>query len=360
MPDPFIGLLIPPHCNRSVTRLAFAAAVLFFVAIFAPTISAASAAETSAARPLRIVVGTSAGATYDAYARLIGRHISDYLTGHPTVVVENMAGAGGLTAANYLYNVAPQDGTTIGVFARGLPTLPLLDKAGVQFDPTKFNWLGSPTSEVSLVWAWYTTPFKTFEDTQQREMIIPATGPGADSIIFPYVMNAVLGTKFKVISGYPGAPELFLAVERGEADGVASTSWSNFASAKHDWVQQGKVRFLLQLGLKKDPEIGDVPLVLDKAKNDDDRKVLELIFSRNTLAYPVVAPPNVPAGRVTELQEALARTIADDSFRADAKNENLTLGFVSGEQMTTILQSIYSTSPAIIERARRAVSEGQR
>ena len=321
-------------------------------------LSAALAAEPTDLRQLRIVVGTTVGATYDAYARLIGRHIGNYLPGHPNVIVQNMAGAGGLAAANYLYNVAPQDGTMIGIFARGLPTLPLLDSAGVQFDPAQFNWLGSPASEVSLVWAWYTTPFKTFEDVQQREMIIPATGPGADSIVFPYVMNAILGTKFKVVSGYPGGPELLLAVERGEAEGIASTSWDNFTSSKQEWVRDGKVRFLLQLGLKKEPAIGDVPLVLDKAKSAGDRQVLELVFSRNTLAYPIVAPPAVRHERIELLRAALHQTAQDEAFQADAKNENLALDFVSGAQMTDILHGLYATSPEVIERARRAVSEG--
>ena len=194
------------------------------------------AAEPYEFRQIRITVGTTAGATFDAYARLVGRHIGNHLPGHPAIIVENMSGAGGLTAANYLYNVAPKDGSTIGVFARGLPTLPLLDKTGVQYDPTKFNWLGSPASEVSLVWAWHTTPFKTFEDIQRQEMIIPATGPGADSTVFPYVLNTILGTKFKVIPGYPGGAELFKAVEQGEAEGIASTSWSNFATSKKAWI----------------------------------------------------------------------------------------------------------------------------
>ena len=346
--------MIYQTCNhiRSVGRACLGALALVAM------LSAAKAAESTELRQLRIIVGTTVGATYDAYARLIGRHIGNYLPGHPNVIVQNMAGAGGLAAANYLYNVAPQDGSTIGIFARGLPTLPLLDSAGVQFDPAKFNWLGSPASEVSLVWAWYTTSFKTFEDVQQREMIIPATGPGADSIVFPYVMNAILGTKFKVVPGYPGGPELLLAVERGEADGIASTSWDNFTSSKQDWVRDGKVRFLLQLGLKKEPAVGDVPLVLDKAKSDSDRQVLELVFSRNTLAYPIVAPPGVPHERIELLRAALQQTALDDSFQADAKNENLALDFVSGAQMTNILQGLYATSPEVIERARRAVSEG--
>src|SRR3954447_21656498 len=152
-----------------------------------------------------------------------------------------MTGAGGLTAANYLFNVAPKDGTTIGVFARGLPMQPYLDPRGVQFDTGRFTWLGSPASEVSVVWCWHTAPFKTFADLRQQDMIIPATGPGADSFVFPFVMNAILGTRFKIVAGYPGSPELFMAVERGEAQGVASTSWNNFATTKQDWVRDRKV-----------------------------------------------------------------------------------------------------------------------
>ena len=323
-------------------------------------ISATAQAQVGAAGQYRIVVGTSVGATYDAYARLVAQHMPKYLPGHPAIVVQNMAGAGGLTAANYLFNVAPKDGSTFGVFARGLPIQPLLDPRGIQFKPEQFTWLGSPTSETSLVWSWHTTPFKTFEDTQKREMIIPATGPGADSFTFPFVMNAILGTKFKIVPGYPGSPELFMAVEKGEAEGVASTSWNNFVTGKADWVRDGKVRFLLQLGLKKMDELPDVPLVLDFAKTDADRRALELIFSRNALAYPFAAPPGLPAEKAQILRSAFDQTLQDPEFRADAQKQNLQLDPTLSADMTKLISAMASTDPQIVERVKAALAEGER
>lgn len=325
-----------------------------------PGLAADSLEAFFRAQPLRIIVGTSVGATYDGYARLIARHIGRFLPGAPTVIVQNMAGAGGLTAANYLYNVAPCDGSTISIFARGLPMLPLLDPAGVRFETTKFNWLGSPASEVSVVWAWHTTPFNTFADIQHSQMIIPATGPGADSFTFPFILNGILGTKFKIIPGYPGSPELFMAVERGEAQGVASTSWNNFTSTKRDWVRDHKVRFLLQLGLKKLPAIGDVPLVLDMAQNATDRKALELVFSRNSLAYPIAAPPAVPQERVGALADALARLFDDPLFRQDAASQNLELDPIAAAEMNRIIDDLVHTSDETIARVKTGLTDGER
>ena len=322
--------------------------------------ASASRAQAPAAGQLRIVVGTSVGATYDAYARLVAQHMPKYLPGHPAIVVQNMAGAGGLTAANYLFNVAPKDGSTFGVFARGLPIQPLLDPRGIQFKPEQFTWLGSPTSETSLVWAWHTTPFKTFADLTQREMIIPATGPGADSFTFPFVMNAILGTKFKIVPGYPGSPELFMAVEKGEAEGVASTSWNNFVTGKADWVRDGKVRFLLQLGLKKMDELPDVPLVLDFAKTESDKRALELIFSRNALAYPFAAPPGLPTDKAQALRKAFDQTMADPEFRAEAQRQNLQLDPTLSADMTKLIDALARTAPQIVERVRAALAEGEK
>ena len=339
-------------CVRKMLGAGFAVLVALW--------SAAALAQGAATGQLRIVVGTSVGATYDAYARLVAQHMPKYLPGHPTIVVQNMAGAGGLTAANYLFNVAPKDGSTFGVFARGLPIQPLLDPRGIQFKPEQFTWLGSPTSETSLVWSWHTTPFNTFTDVMQREMIIPATGPGADSFTFPFVMNAILGTRFKIVPGYPGSPELFMAVEKGEAEGVASTSWNNFVTGKADWVRDGKVRFLLQLGLKKMEELKDVPLVLDFAKTESDRRALELIFSRNTLAYPFAAPPGLPAEKAQALRSAFDQTMADAEFRADALRQNLQLDPTLSAEMTRLIDALAHTDPQIVERVRAALAEGEK
>jgi tripartite-type tricarboxylate transporter receptor subunit TctC len=225
-----------------------------------------------------INIGYTPGGVYDIYARTVARHLGKHIPGRPTVVPVNMPGAGSMKAANYIYAQAPKDGTHIAVFARGIAMQPLLDDTGVQFEATKLNWLGSPASEVSVVFAWHTKPFRTLADLRAREMVVPATGTGADSAIFPYVMNGVLGTRFKVVTGYPGAAETMLSIERGETDGSAATSWGNFASTRNDWITEKKVNIILQLALKKLPLLGDVPLIMDAATDAGDRKVLELIL----------------------------------------------------------------------------------
>jgi tripartite-type tricarboxylate transporter receptor subunit TctC len=305
-----------------------------------------------------INIGYTPGGIYDIYARAVARHLGKHIPGRPTIVPVNMPGAGSMKAANYVYALAPKDGTHIAVFARGIAMQPLIDDAGVQFDATKLNWLGSPYSEVSVVFSWHTKPFKTFADLKAREMVVPATGTGADSAIFPYVMNSVLGTKFKVVSGYPGAAETLLSVERGETDGSASTSWGNFSTAKADWIRDKKVNIILQLALKKQPTLGDLPLIMDLAANEEDRKVLELIFVRQSMSYPFVTSPGVPAERLAALRRAFETTLKDPEFLADAKQQKLDIDPVSGDEIQELVRNVYASPPEVIARARAAIKEG--
>jgi tripartite-type tricarboxylate transporter receptor subunit TctC len=305
-----------------------------------------------------IDIGYTPGGVYDIYARAIARHLGKHIPGRPAVIPVNMPGAGSMKAANFIYGQAPKDGTHIAVFARGIAMQPLLDNTGVQFEATRLNWLGSPYSEVSVVFSWHTKPFKTVADLKAREMVVPATGTGADSAIFPYVMNGVLGTKFKVVSGYPGAAETMLSIERGETDGSAATSWGNFAAAKGDWIRDKKVNIILQLALRKLPVLGDVPLIMDLAANDEDRKVLELIFARQSMSYPFAAPPDVPPARLRALQRAFELTVNDPEFLADARQQKLEIDPVGGEEIGALVRSVYASPPAVVERARASIKEG--
>ncbi|MGH6768283.1 MAG: Bug family tripartite tricarboxylate transporter substrate binding protein [Xanthobacteraceae bacterium] len=313
----------------------------------------------AAAQQTTLIVGYPPGASYDIYARTFARHLGKHLPGTPTVVVQNMAGAGSLRSANFLYNAAPKDGSTIGVFARGLAMQPLLDNTGIQFDARKFNWLGSISSDVSMVLSWHTRPFKTIDDVRKNEMIVAGTGSGADSVIFPYILNGVLGTKFRVVTGYPGATAFLLAVERGEADGTAGVSWSSIAAGKPDWVSGKKINVIMQLGLQKHPDLGKAPLVMEFAKNDSDRGVLELIFARQEMAYPVVAPPGLPPERVETLRKAFDATLKDPGFRADAKKQSLDDNAVRGTDIASLLTRIYASPPDVVARARKAIVDGK-
>jgi tripartite-type tricarboxylate transporter receptor subunit TctC len=314
---------------------------------------------SAGAQQMTMVVGFSPGATYDIYTRTFARHLGKHLPGKPNVVVQNMTGAGTLRSANFIYNQAPKDGTTIGMFARGLAMQPLLDMTGIQFEARKFNWIGSMSSDVSLVLSWHTRPFKTIDDLRKSEMVVAGTGSGADSVIFPYILNGVLGTKMKVVTGYPGAADFLLAVERQEADGTAGVSWSGIRASRPEWITKKQINVIVQLGLKRHPGMDPAPLVTDFAKNDSDRGVLELIFARQDMAYPIVAPPGTPPERVKVLRQAFEAVMKDPEFLADAKKQNLETAFMRGEEIERLIDRIFASPPDIIARAVSAIEAGK-
>jgi tripartite-type tricarboxylate transporter receptor subunit TctC len=310
------------------------------------------------AKGLTIAVGYTPGSGYDLHARTLARHMSSFLPGHPAIVVQNMPGAGSLNAANHLFRRAPADGSQIALFARGLVMQQLFDRQGIQFDALKFNWIGSTASEVAVVFAWHTSSFRTIADVQNRQMIVAGTGSGANSVIYPYVLNGILGTRFKVITGYPGASETMLAIERGEVDGQAGNSWGNFLTAKQSWVTERKIRVLLQLALKKHPDLPDVPLVMDMAASETDRQALTLIFARQSIAYPFAAPPGVPPARVEILRRAFEQTVKSDAYLTEARHLQLEIDPLNGTEVETIVRAVYASSPAVITRARELIEAG--
>jgi tripartite-type tricarboxylate transporter receptor subunit TctC len=344
------------HASKALASiLAKSGAIAALAALLSATVTTPAAAQS-----LNLLVGFSPGAAYDIYMRTLARHIGKHLPGNPTVVPQNMAGAGSMRVANFLYNAAPKDGFTIGMFARGLAMQPLLDDQGVQYDARKFNWIGSLGTDVSMVLSWHTRPFKSLDDVRAHEMVVGATGSGADSVIFPYILNGVLGTRFKVVTGYPGATDFLLAMERGETDGTAGVSWGTVGAGKPDWVREHKINILVQLGTRKHPDLGAAPLVLDFAKTETDRGVLELIFSRQEMAYPVVAPPGVPAERVQALRQALAATVKDPDYLADAKRQTLETDAVRGADIAALIDRLYQSPPEVVARAKAALEDGRK
>ncbi len=317
-------------------------------------------AQTPGAEPrLTLVVGYTSGAIYDTYARLVARHLGRHLPGSPTVVVQNMPGAGSLRSANYIYNVAPKDGSTIGLFARGMAMQALLDPQGVQYDALKFNWLGSTSRETSVVLSSAASPFRVIEDAQKHEMVVSASGSGADSMIFPAILNGVIGTKFKIVTGYPGNAEMLLAVERGEAHGNAGTSWVSLVALKPDWIREKRINVLLQLATKKHPDLPQVPLAYELARSNSDRRVLDLIFSRLALAYPFVAPPGLPPERLATLRTAFEATMRDPEFLGDARRQNLDIDPVGGEEIGSIVRQAFANPEDVIKRAQAAYEAGK-
>jgi len=322
------------------------------VAVFAATgAQAQSVADFYKGKNIDLYVGYSVGGAYDLYARVLSRHMGKHIPGNPTIVPKNMEGAGSLRLANWLYNVAPKDGSAFGIFGRGTGFDPLLGNKAAQFDATKFNWIGSANNEVSICVAWSTSGVTKFEDLLNRELIVGGTSTSADTDQFPRIVNGVLGTKMKVVTGYPGGNEVGLAMERGEVQGRCGWSWSSVKSTHKKWIDEKKFAILVQLGLDKHPDLPDVPLIVDLAKTDEQRQILKLIFARQVMGRPFIAPPGVPQDRVDALRKAFMATMQDPEYLADAEKTQMEINPVSGEKVQALIKEEYSTPPAIAQKA---------
>jgi tripartite-type tricarboxylate transporter receptor subunit TctC len=331
----------------------FARAAVLAVAagLSASAASAQSPAEFYKGKNVDLYIGYSVGGGYDVYARIVARHMGKHIPGNPTVVPKNMIGAGSLVLANWLYNVGPKDGTALGIIGRGTGFDPLLGKKGAQFDATKFNWIGSANNEVSVCVAWHTTGIKKIEELYGKELTVGGTGASADTDQFPRVTNSVLGTKFKVVTGYPGGSDVGLAMERGEVMGRCGWSYSSVKTTHPNWLAEKKVNLLVQLALAKHPELPDVPLIVDLAKNDEQKQILKIIFARQVMGRPFLAPPNVPPDRVAALRKAFMDTMNDKDFVAEAEKAQLEITPVSGDELQKLVQELYATPPQIAQKA---------
>jgi tripartite-type tricarboxylate transporter receptor subunit TctC len=316
-----------------------------------PPAAADSVADFYKGKTVDLYIGYSVGGGYDTYARLLAANMGRHIPGNPTMVAKNMPGAGSAKLANWLYNVAPKDGTAIGAIGRGTGFDPLFKIKGAQFDGIKFNWLGSANDEVSICVAWQGAGVTKLADVLAKELIVGGTGASADTDQFPKIMNGVLGTKFKIVTGYPGGNEVGLAMERGEVKGRCGWSWSSVKSLHMDWVKDKKIHILVQLSLAKHPDMPDVPLVMDLAKNDGDKRILKLIFTRQVMGRPFLAPPGIPAERVTALRKAFMDTLKDKGFLAAAEKAKLEITPVPGEKIQQLVQEAYDSPPALVAKA---------
>ena len=323
------------------------------------TPSAQSVEKFYKGKKIRVVVGGTPAGGYGTYARVLSNHIGKYVPGNPKILFQTMPGAGSLVASNWIYNVAPKDGTVIGAIQRGIPMAPLLGEKGPKYDAQKFNWIGSLNNEVSICVAWHTTGIKTIDDVKKKELIIGGTGPG-DTEAFPAALNNILGTKFRIISGYSGVGSI-LAMERGEVSGRCGWSWTSLKSQRPTWLKEKKVHVLIQLSLLKLPEIGNVPLVGDLTKSKKDKDALELIFTRQAVGRPYVMGPGVPADRLAAVRKAFMATTKDKSFLARTKKLRLDVAPVSGEDMQKLVAKLYKTPQSIVDLAKDAlVYKGKR
>jgi len=312
---------------------------------------AQSPAEFYKGKNIELYIGYSIGGGYDLYARVLARHIGKHIPGNPTIVPKNMEGAGSLRLANWLARVAPRDGTVFGTVGRGVPFDPLLGLPGTQFKAPDFSWIGSANNEVSICTSWGTSQITKIEDVFTKQMIIGGTGPSDDTVQFPEVLNGVLGTKFKIISGYPGGNDVVLAMERGEVEGRCGWSWSTITATHPDWVKDKKIHLLVQLALEKHPDLPDVPVIVDFAKTTEQRQIIKLIFARQVVGRPYLAPPGIPKDRLEILRKAFMETMVDKDFLADANKSKLEITPVTGDKVEALVKEIYETPPAVAQKA---------
>lgn len=321
----------------------------------APAHAASAVEDFYRGKQATMIIYAPAGGTYDIYARLLIRYLPDHIPGKPAFVPKNMTGAGGLIAARYLYVSAPKDGLTIGTIGRGLPFEGLLGgNEAFDFDPMKFVWLGSMNKESSVALAWHTAKVKTAQDLFKYELITAANSADSDATIIPGAINGLIGTKFKLVTGY-SMPGAVLAVERGEAEGLGYWGWASLKAGKPEWIAEKKVNILFQTALTPHPEIPDVPTAVSLAHNDAERQGLELLLSRDVLGRPFVAPPGTPADRAHALQEAFMATMQDPALIAEAKKINVEINPASGAEVEALLTRVLNYPTPVVERVKKAM-----
>jgi tripartite-type tricarboxylate transporter receptor subunit TctC len=315
--------------------------------------SADPVADFYKGKTIHITVGFGAGGGYDLYARTLAEFMGRHIPGRPAMVVENMPGAGSVRATNHIYSVAPKDGTAIGATNQNMPMYQLLGGPGAQFDAAQFNWLGSMAHSNGTLYTWHTSGVKTIEDAKKKEIALGGTGNTSDSHIFPTMMNHLLGTKFKVVNGYRGSKDIHLALERGELQGRGGNSWASLTSSNQQWLDEKKINLLVQIGFEKEPEIPDVPLLIDLAKSEKDKQVVTVITLPTAIGYAHFMAPGVPAERVAALRKAYAATMKDADFLAAGKKRHMVIRPQTGEQIEALVKKAAATpKPIMAETAK--------
>src|SRR5215467_10422821 len=312
-------------------------------------------------RELTLITSSAAGGGYDQYSRLLARHMARYLPGNPTIVVQNMIGGGGIRSANFLYNVAPRDGTVFGLIDRGMPTAPLLygDKSQARFDAVRFSWIGSVMRETGMGVLAMRSVVKSIADAKRHEIFFGSTGPETDPAMFVRLLNDLLGTRIKVIHGYKGQPEEFQSVEKGELDGLFMSGWSGPGRAYvRDRMSRGELRLLVQMSPRKDPLHVETPTILELVTAPEARQIVQLVLDRMTLGRPVLGPPGVAADRLALLRRAFRQAVEDPELKADAEKQRLALDPTPGDEAERVIKALYATPAGVVERTRKIVAVG--
>lgn len=339
-------------------RIAALAAALLTFAV-APASAQPAAQDDVAAfykgKQIRLIVGSAVGGGYDLYSRALARHIVHHIPGNPTIIVQNLPAAGGMVMTNQLYSQGPKDGTVMAAPLNGIPTAPMLQQ-GAQFDATKLNWLGSLQREPYVAFLWHTAPVSHITELATKEVLVGSTTVGTTMNDFPLLLNDLLGYKFKVVRGYKGTPAINIATERGEIQGNGGVGLASVKTLSQTWIDEKKIKFIVQYNMKPYHELAGVPMVMDLAKTDIQRTAMRLMFARTEYARPYFLPPDVPAARVQALRRAFDATMKDPAFVAEAQKLQLELSPMTGEAMQALVADIAKTPSEITNRVRNALA----
>ena len=323
--------------------------IAIFALVLTSPIAAQPAGDSLAGKSVSMMIGFGAGGGYDLWGRTVGRHIGRHLPGAPTVIPQNMPGAGSYAAASYIFNIAPKDGTVLGIIARDAALGPLSGATGARFDPTKLSWIGTPTKETNVCIAYHTSQVKSVLDLYEKQLIVGDTGPGTGTRSYPKALSELLGMKFKLVGGFPASSDVFLAMERGEVEGICE-SLDSIKIRRPDWIPTKKISILFQGGAEPNPELDGVPFVLDLALTGEQRQAIEFLYAGQGIGRPFVAPPDLPADRLKMLRDAFNATMTDPAFVAEAQKSKLDLEPEDGEHLAVLIAKIYATPKPIVDK----------
>jgi tripartite-type tricarboxylate transporter receptor subunit TctC len=340
--------------GRQATTVSAAFAVLA-VGLIAPS-PAAAQADFYRGKSIELIISTGVGGGLDANARVVARHLANHIPGQPTIVPKNMPGAGHIRAANYVFTQAPKDGTTIATFIPVFVMAQVVERSrSIQFNSAQFNWLASTSSSNGTVYVWHTSGIRSVEDATKRTVLMGGTGVGSYTLIYPTVMNSLLGTRFKLVTGYQSASEVGLALERGEIEGRVGNNFNSLKAENGEWLRTGKINLIAQVGLARDPEFASVPLLTDFAKNDTDRQVLRLFSTDVVIGRPFVTSPGVPAERVALLRRAFDAMMKDPAYLEDSKKASLDVSPTDGATIQKVVTDLINTPDDIVAQAKLAM-----
>lgn len=322
-----------------------------------PAALAQPVAEFYRGKTIEWIVGSGAGGGYDLYARLLARRIGEHIPGKPTAIVKNLAGGGGIRAANLLYNVSPRDGSTIGTVSNAMITAPLIGGGdAAKFDPSKFTWIGSAASEDGICAAWHTAEVKSWNDLLQKKLLVGTAAPGTTTYTYPVALRNMFQAKFELITGYPDASQVALAIERGEVQAICQT-YSSLNAQRPQWIKERQVNVLVALGLQRNPALSNVPSVMELAKSEEQKQMLQVILASNFAGRPVFAPPEIPADRTEALRKAFDAVVKDAALIEDAKKQRLDIEPARGAEVEKLVKSVYATPPAVIAKVKEIVAK---